>query len=188
MSSSTENYRYYKALHRCVNCHKQDAYTLNGRSYCFECAERFRAYNQKYRDNGGESDRQKRRKEERAKSRADHVCVRCGKPLPKGSPYAMCDKHRAYFRNHKRAEVEKKRGYSAGDAQRRMQYGLCFFCGKPVKEGFTTYGTRFKVCDEHYNTSMSRLAKAQQVNAAKYGGRHAFIDSCMVSVSKGGAL
>lgn len=166
-------------------CHKQDAYTLNGRSYCYECAERARAYNQKLRDSGGEVKRDEKRKEERAAFRINNRCTRCGKPLPDSCKYAMCDKHRAYFRISKRKEMERKRGVTIGDAERRTDYGLCFFCGKPVKDGFNTYGAKFKVCEEHYQQSMNALEKARKVNEEKYHGRHVFIDSCMVSISRG---
>lgn len=186
MTEAQEAYAFWKGRNRCVSCHKQDAYTLNGRAYCYECAERARAYNQAFRDRGGEAARAERRKREMATARENHVCTRCGKPLPKNSKYVMCDKHRAYFRVSKRAEMEKKRGVNQGDAQNRPSYGLCFFCGHPVKAGFSTYGVRYKVCDDCYNRCAKALERAQEVNNTKYGGRHVFVDSCMVTISRGG--
>ena len=99
----------------------------------------------------------------------------------------MCDKHRAYFRQSKRREMEKKRGVNAGDAAERPSYGLCYFCGKPVKEGFSSYGVRYRVCNEHYEKSMKAIERALDASAAKYNGRHVFIDSCMVTISRGNA-
>lgn len=44
-----------KEHHICPRCKKQDAYTLAGRYYCAECAEKSAVASRKYRvGNGGE--------------------------------------------------------------------------------------------------------------------------------------
>lgn len=48
MTNAQYRYRKRKALNQCVECGKQDDYTISGRSLCFECNEKNKVRTKKY--------------------------------------------------------------------------------------------------------------------------------------------
>ena len=85
------NYRaMLKRNHFCRECLKQDAYTLAGRVYCFECTEkRKQQRHAKVTIETKQKDAELHRAI-RAKRRDEHVCVRCGKPLEPNDSHTAC--------------------------------------------------------------------------------------------------
>lgn len=116
MSYSTERYYLYKKLNMCVNCGKQDAYTLVGRALCQDCAEK-EATRKRQRD---KSLRQTQRKALRQKHIENHECVVCGKPLPKDYKYKSCTQCRNYNKLRERTDKTFTRG----------ENGVCYLCNK----------------------------------------------------------
>lgn len=100
-----QSYNYLKTVRRCVQCGKQDAYTLNGRTYCAECMEWRNAYYQKRREDPEYAKKwADRSTERRRRFRESGLCPRCGKkPEP---PYSLCAKCRAKNRARYRAKKE----------------------------------------------------------------------------------
>lgn len=101
-----ENRRWKKERHLCIRCGKQDAYTLNGYSRCFECLQAHREYEkERWKDSNVREMKKERTKklyDERIKNRQ---CVRCGRGL---SPYETT-KHCARCRAKFRIQNDKKR-------------------------------------------------------------------------------
>lgn len=167
-----ETRAYCKAHHYCVKCHGQDAYTLIGRSYCAECAEHHRTYSRKhYAARGGAKERAHDRAMRIERLQAG-MCTVCGIPLAEGHLYVTCDKRRAKARNAKRKETELRTGYKTGAARCRWQYGECYKCGAPVKEGLSSYGTPYRMCDRCYADSMEGLKRAREAAQANGKGAH----------------
>ena len=88
---SKESYYTRKILKRCVRCGTQDAYTLNGRSTCAECAEKVRAYNAAYQQSGKARERQRAFRE---KHEAEGLCRYCNRPAEIGKK--ICAYHYGY--------------------------------------------------------------------------------------------
>lgn len=122
-----------KQNHICRNCKKQDAYTLNGRTYCAECAEKNAEQKRNARKkDGGEKDRIACRKHQE-KNRKEHKCVYCGRKLQEDYNYKTC----VYCRAKNRKYLEQRRreaGMISWDM--RCSSDICFQCGKnPPIEG-----------------------------------------------------
>ena len=66
-----------KAAHICRDCGKQDAYTLGGRTYCAECAEKGAAKKRAWREANREID-SARHKAFREKKAQSGLCIYCG--------------------------------------------------------------------------------------------------------------
>ena len=112
---------YMIATQRCLRCHQQDAYTLNGRHYCADCAERLNEASHRWK----ERNREKVNANARAKTaqrRADGLCITCGKPSGEKSHCPRCSK--------KRNRQALKRRIEAGENFPRGDNGLCWQCNK----------------------------------------------------------
>ena len=130
-----------KRHHICRNCKQTDAYTLAGRTYCAECAEKDAEKKRKLREN--EEYRQKAiqtTKEWRIRNTAENRCARCGKSLPTGWKNKCCCECLTYSR--KKAKERRQKAGSLTWDMRRCD-GICFICGEP------TIWTR-KMCEECY--------------------------------------
>lgn len=80
-----------KAEHRCIQCGKQDAYTLNGRSRCSVCSDKGKLADRKRYQTHNGPEAQKKVREKRA---ANGLCVRCGRISPPGRrTCALCISH-----------------------------------------------------------------------------------------------
>lgn len=154
-----QSYVFWRSQQRCIRCHKQDAFTLSGRSRCAECVEVNRQQKSSYREKH-QSRLQDERKSWYYRMKAEGRCVKCGREVEDPANYTTCARCRARVR--------------ASDAERRLASGKipkaiaadCGICGicnrRPAMEGR-------KTCPECYAQNMRNLAKA---NAAKEGADH----------------
>ena len=138
-----ELYDYCTKHHLCHSCYTKDAYTLNGRALCGDCAEKQNEYKRVHTD---KEHRTELRRILRQKHIENHECAECGEKLPENYYYKICQKcrekkRRDYLRQHP-------------DAFTRGKLGLCWLCNKkPVLEGKNTckecYEKLSKACIEH---------------------------------------
>ncbi len=126
------NYRaMLKRNHFCRDCLKQDAYTLTGRTYCAECAERHKIQHRSARDNDIYHKDSKRHKDLRDKRRAEHKCVRCGIQLEPQEKHVNCATCRSKYNLEQRRHREK-----FGVNFPRGENGICWQCNKnPTLQG-----------------------------------------------------
>lgn len=117
----------------CRDCGKQDAYTLGGRTYCFDCAEKQMLAKRKARENPEkrekmlESHRQMQNRYEE-----EHRCKLCGKPLSESYHYKRCVR----CRKRQARAVKKSREKKYGIPNIRGENGICYMCNKyPVMQG-----------------------------------------------------
>lgn len=115
-----------KRAHVCRDCKTQDAYTLAGRTYCFDCAEKQRIAKQNAREDPAKKEKmllQKREQIERY--RAKNKCLRCGKQLHNGERLCgMCQELQ-------RRALRKSRG-----SVPRFYGVICWQCNKqPCMDG-----------------------------------------------------
>ena len=140
-----------KAAHMCLDCGKQDAYTLNGYTCCYECNAKRNQIAKEYRANGGGAkavEGKRRRKQQR---REEHKCITCGKPLSRLEPYATCKACRKRDRARRRAQFVPK----------RLVGVVCYqCCQEPPMPGK-------KLCEKCYNANLLKLGKAWAVNREK---------------------
>lgn len=147
------NYQYYKKLNRCVICHKQDAYTLNGRARCAECAE----YDCGQHKKSGYAKANERLKSYRDAWRAKGICIRCGKsPAVSGKSYCgVCAEYTNRYKKNRR--IESGINYPRGDN------GFCWQCNKrPDEDGM-------KVCKECYALYADTWFKGRDKYLEEYG-------------------
>lgn len=143
----TEYQRILKENHFCANCKQQDAYTLNGRRRCAECAEKQRESKKRTSENP------ERRKElnERALRLRDQrkekgLCLRCEKKAENG---VYCNLHR--LENNRRAEkFRREKGVTP-----RLYGVICWQCNEnPVMDGGT-------LCEKCRERSQEAIAYAR---------------------------
>lgn len=122
-----------KQHHICRDCKKIDAYTLSGRTYCYECAEKNRIAKEKARQDPEKKERMLQQKREHlARYREQHRCLRCGRSID--TEKRVCE-----ICAFKQREAQKK---SRGSLPRTE--GVCWQCNKnPVMQGK-------RVCAECY--------------------------------------
>ena len=152
-----ESYSYWKSQHRCVSCHKQDAFTMGGRVRCAECTTKARESKISYR----ERNRDRLLAESQDwyfRMKADQRCVRCGRTVE--GKYTTCAGCRARLR-----AADAERRFTGGKIPKSIAVdcGVCGICNKrPVTEGRRT-------CPECYEQNMKNLERA---NAAKDNANH----------------
>lgn len=141
---------YLKMQHRCTQCATMDAYTLNGRTLCAECAEKGR---EKYRQNPEPQIRRAVEYQRRRRKIFEEsgMCIICGKYAPSDGR-KMCkncsDRSNGYVKKHNKPLVP----------------GMCSRCrSKPVLEGR-------KLCAACYEDVCRGLEKARMVAKAGNGG------------------
>lgn len=106
-----ERRKWFKEHKCCTECGEQDAYTLGGRSMCYECNKKRRIY-QGYTSDIDSLSFSKMRKD--------------------------------------------RKDYNKIPREQFIKRGMCYLCGKPVKEGY-------KVCEKHYQ-HMLDIRKKQKEN------------------------
>lgn len=137
-----------KKYHICRECKKQDAYTLNGRTYCADCAEKIAERKRKERAKDGGLKNKIACKKWKEKNESEHRCKKCGRALADSYTYKTCE----YCRAKQRERLRKRRienGILPWDM--RCNSDVCFQCGKktPIsgkrlcKE---CYESKLKVC------------------------------------------
>lgn len=148
--------REYRAMlkknHLCHDCKQQDAYTLAGRTYCYDCAEKQRLAKQKARQDPAKRERMLAQKREQvARYRAENKCVVCGKRLHRGERVCgIC------------AELQRRAVRKSRNSAPRLPGVRCWQCNKaPCMEGK-------KLCAECYEKKVEvaceNLKKAQTKN------------------------
>ena len=142
-----------KQNHLCIDCKKQDAYTLNGRSRCYECAKKNAKASREYRSKK-RNKHNKAQKELHAKWREEGRCVRCGRVKPWWELHALCEQCRIQMAGLKRSKRE-----ACDDYFPRGTPGLCYFCLQPVLPGK-------KVCKRCYDARIASMAKAREAAQA----------------------
>ncbi len=87
-----KEYRHkLKQAHLCRDCKKQDAYTLGGRTYCFDCAEKQRLYKAEMRKDPVKRVRMlEQHRAMQMRYEQAHRCKLCGKSLPKDYKFKTC--------------------------------------------------------------------------------------------------
>ena len=138
-----------KRAHVCRDCGKQDAYTLAGRTFCYDCAEKNRKSKEKVRLDPERKTRmleQHRAMRERRKAKG--LCPMCGNPV--ADWHVLCPKCRAKNRNYL-YKSRHERGQLTWDE--RTSGETCFLCGKPVVKGK-------KLCRDHMTQKIKNLRKS----------------------------
>lgn len=133
----------------CRDCGKEDAYTMAGRTYCFDCAEKARLRKERDRQDPEKKERmlaQHRAMVQRRKEAG--LCTACGKPKPDDG-YVKC----AVCRTKQARYKSKKTTTKHGTWTMRVSGDACFCCGAKPIEGK-------KVCPECMKRLMQNLIKS----------------------------
>lgn len=129
MTDRTANKAYYRSRKRCTLCGKQDAYTLNDRSLCAECAEKRRILAANYRNEHPERIKAYRAEYEKGR-RAAGLCHACGKPTENGR--SRCPRCREKENRRRREKVREDGLVNLP----RGDNGVCWQCNKkPALDG-----------------------------------------------------
>jgi NMD protein affecting ribosome stability and mRNA decay len=156
MSSKDEQkyyYRKYKIAHACTKCGKQDAYTLRGRTLCFECNEKNKVISKRYAQEHHDLKSQKA-KEKREELKAMGICPKCRK-RPAENNKVCCSICAAKNRKASK-KYQKKHGSLTHDTF--YCNGLCWRCGKaPHMEGK-------KLCSDCYAKQVKNAAKGTEAS------------------------
>lgn len=136
--SSSDRYYWLKEHGICVNCGCVEAEP--NRTMCFDCAERARSRDKKYRIKK-KNDNPNYLKERAASDRdrynrhkANGICVRCAKKATHGM---YCYEHfiRERRRSINRAQQQRNERHDRGlIPEYRSANGLCFYCGNPIED------------------------------------------------------
>lgn len=99
-----EDVVFWTKMQRCIECKKQDAYTLSGRQLCYECCEKaaIRRHNAAANDEDFYKKQYTHKKIVREERKSLGLCVDCGKrPMESGDLCWFCrEKKRAYDREY----------------------------------------------------------------------------------------
>ena len=141
-----EDRNFYKSKGICPRCHKN--MLMGQEKVCIEC----KAYSTNYimvkrEKNKDEYNEYMRnyRKNQTEKRRLLGLCTRCGNPKTDGR-YVMCEICRAKNRTD---------NDNTESGKERVENGLCYWCGSPVKSGF-------KVCEKHYQMNCEKAKKSNK--------------------------
>ena len=137
-----------KKHHMCVKCKKQDAYTLAGRSYCCECAE----YKRKWQETNYKQNHEKilsRKREKRLECINNNICSRCLQRKTDGV-YKVCNVCRRKWNAKRRAKTT----YTSGV--------VCYHCHKPLDGQIKVNGKPSKLCSSCYNKTVELALKNVQ--------------------------
>lgn len=149
-----QNRQWKKERHLCTCCGKQDAYTLVGRSFCYECCEKER---KRKRSNQAMSKIYAQRYEKYHKNIALGICPICGKREVTDG-HINCQLCRA-----KKAQREAKYRFNRGVLPRCLLDGVdrCAVCGaENVVEGH-------KVCMRCLENGRNAIEKANRTPREK---------------------
>ena len=102
-----ENRQMMVKCHLCRDCGKQDAWTLKGHNYCFECNEKRNEKGRAWREKHKEEINAKRR-EKYIERKAENRCPRCGRKLV-FLDKVLCAHCAAKDSNNFKAHYERKR-------------------------------------------------------------------------------
>ena len=131
-----------KMHHMCVKCKKQDAYTLGGRSLCFDCAEYYRRRQKTYVEQNKEKVLSRNRAK-RIKCIKNNICSRCLQRKTDG--------------NHKVCDICRQ----TLNAKRRVKTthvpGVCYHCKNPLNGQIKSDGKPSKLCSCCYAKVLEHL-------------------------------
>lgn len=138
-----EHRKWLKDHHMCTVCGKQDAYTLNGRTYCFECNEK---ENKRKKSKYTSDSRKEYSKKIINKCHENGICVKCKtrKAVEGRKQCSVClakDRER-WHKNHSDTIPRHE----------RFAYGLCYKCGNPLDGQMNKDGSKSKLCTACYST------------------------------------
>lgn len=152
-----ENRQWKKERHLCVRCGKKDAYTLAGRSCCYECteAERHRAENRQRTEEQIQKHCAKMR-EKYAENVSRGICPQCGKRNAVGG-YIICPICRA-----KKKRASAKYRLEHGATPRYLMDGStrCAKCGKVLDDDNSVNGKQ--LCRSCYESALRSIKKAKE--------------------------
>ena len=138
---------FYQSIGICPECKKNKI--MGDEKSCPEC----RAKDAEYKVNERRKKRDKindiqRRCRIRTYNRLIEygLCTRCGGTRD-DKRYKMCSRCRA------KKNEQRKRRRTTGERERRVQSGLCFFCGQPALNGYKTCEKHYKMCVDNANKS-----------------------------------
>lgn len=148
-----QNREWKKEQHKCVRCGKQDAYTLIGRSYCYECCE--------YDKNHPRSERVRENNNARQREQY-HKCIELGicptcKKRKATDGYKNCPICRSK-KARKRLEYQHANGTIPQELMDGTTY--CSICAKPLNEDNRIKDK--KICKRCYQSSLKNLSKAME--------------------------
>lgn len=119
-----ERNAWLKAHHMCKECKQQDAYTLAGRSRCYDCARKAREDARRRYDPEKRKQTLKREREQAAAWRAQGKCSRCGRALNGGfKTCARCREKNARYQRERNDTYMYPRGAN----------GICTSCNKEYR-------------------------------------------------------
>lgn len=153
-----ENRAYYKRRQRCTICHAQDAFTMNGRCLCADCAEKGREANRRRYLLHKEQYAEKNRRAYYGKKAAGR-CTRCGRPVDGDTvDCRRCRKRQDY------KEVLRKGGpilkcYGCGGLPDGPGYMWCSSCKAKIAERMREWWTpeRRAAKSEEMKTRWARI-------------------------------
>ena len=120
LNSAKAKKEYLRTNKRCTKCQRQDAYTLNGRLLCAECAQKANEYNKSKRDKAKAAERQKSNYN---LLKEKGICTRCGKRKAENG-ITVCSICREKLRQMRSDERRKKGIFPKGES------GYCARCNK----------------------------------------------------------
>lgn len=131
----------------CHKCGKEKAF--QGRKFCPRCLERISEENAKRYDTEKARAYQARRREIYQEKKSAGICVRCTQPATHG---LYCYEHciEAKRRSKSRAQKRKQERHDRGlISERRLENGLCRWCGKPGTGGVAACDYHRKMLSEY---------------------------------------
>lgn len=142
-----ERREWLKSHHCCTKCGQQDAYTLNGRAYCFDCNEK---NNKRYKDDFVPNARHTYYEKRLAKHSENGTCMRCTtRKAVIGEKYcAICQ---SKIKNYCKKRYAEGKGKGKIPRHLRNSYGLCYNCGNELDGQLTKKGEKSKLCSHCYN-------------------------------------
>ena len=142
--------KWLKEHHFCRDCQKQDAYTLAGRTYFFDCAEKGRIKKENARKDPIKKEKMlKQKRDQITRYINENRCVRCGMQLNNGK--RMCS---VCYELQRRASRKRK-----GNTP-RMRGIICWQCNKqPCMEG---YGLCKDCYEKKIPISLQNLEKSRE--------------------------
>lgn len=156
-----ETRHFLQSIGLCPRCGKEEIY--GDEKMCQFCKIKMTEYNRIYIASRRKHTMQVHNDYARkryAEHSAKGICTRCGKrKADKG--FKQCGICR-----EKQKEQRRKKREKDGIGQKRKEWiekGLCFFCGKPVKEGYQTCEEHYQMCVEHATCENANKARQELI-------------------------
>lgn len=137
-----------KKYHLCIRCRKQDAYTLGGRSLCFDCSEYYHQRRKTYYKTNREKVLQQNR-EKRYECIKNNICSKCLRRKTDGI-HKIC----VTCRTTQNAKRRSKSTYIPGIN--------CYHCKKPLDGQLKDDGNPSSLCSSCYARTVELATKNAQ--------------------------